>query len=80
MKKEIEIILLAILVGTMIGISITLGKGFKNLSRIDCSYMIPAYQHQLKAKIEKLRYAGTTQEMYNCGWEDALENILNLIK
>ena len=37
MTKGIIIVLLAILVGTMMGISIILEKGLENLSKADCS-------------------------------------------
>jgi len=48
--------------------------------RCDCQFMIPAYQHQLEKEIERLKYSGTTNDMYNYGWEDALMNVSNLLK
>ena len=80
MEKGIIIVLLAILVGIMMGISIILEKGLENLSKADCSDMISVYQHNLEAEIEKLKHPNTIQEMYNYGWDDALRNVSNSLK
>lgn len=84
-KRKIKFIIaiLAIIVFTwiLLWIGIVIRDGFKKLPRPDCQFMIPAYQHQLEKKVEKLMEDNSGKwEDYDSGWEDALSNVLNLIK